>query len=411
MGIRTLKAGRKRGEGNIPFCLLMPLRPLLSLRPFSPLRPLWPLIFLISLLLASAQATTLERGLSPAIEQENQPALKEIFRIKIENKTNGEIAVSEDSGETWDLVGRVLYPIDKVNENGYSASKWMEPGRIVATSVNAIHIKAGAATDECRTIFSLLPREMLLPPRKYRSYLSPNSSIYTDIPAGESVFGGGYSPFVGNRVIPLPEDYVPRVGDVFYVVVEQPVELPREMVIENRFGGRITVKYPSGEEKLIGEVLRPVSGIGRFEGSIYADPGRIRANHAGVIDVSVSPHGSLGGFQIVPALHGAEMTYIRRMTQWMVIGPARADDPSLEGMAPFYRYFIRPNYRADDLEAADWEKRLLERYLVEVRYEGEEGWKPMPVYSLHRKFPLPHWADRVFDKASYFRILFPVTDG
>ena len=87
------------------------------------------------LLVTMVGATTLERGISAAIESENQPALKEIFRIKIENKTDGEIAISKDGGMSWDLVGRVLYPTDKVNENGYSASKWIEPGRVVATVV------------------------------------------------------------------------------------------------------------------------------------------------------------------------------------------------------------------------------------------------------------------------------------
>ncbi|MEE8638544.1 MAG: hypothetical protein V3T21_05835 [Candidatus Margulisiibacteriota bacterium] len=374
----------------------------------------WILVF--CLLASAAGATTLERGVSPAIGYENQPEFEEIYRIKIENWTNGAIEVSEDKGKSWNAAGKVLYPTQKINPHGYSASRWMEPGRVVATAVNAIHIKAGPS-DESRAIFSILPKEFLMPPRKYRSYLSPNSSIYVDISAGESIFGGGFSPFVGNVVmlsrpaqplLPLPLDYVPQVGDTYYILVKRPVEFPKEIVIENRFGGRITICYFSGEEKLIGEVLRPVSGVGRFEGSKYVDPGRIRANHAGVIDVSVSPIGSLGGFQIVPALHGAEMTYIRRMTQWMVIGPAKADDPSLEGMAPLYKYFIQPSYRAEDLEDENWDKKLLSRYLVEVKYEGKEVWKPMPIYSLHRGFPLPGWVNRVFDKVSHLRILFPI---
>jgi hypothetical protein len=94
----------------------------------------------------------------------------------------------------------------------------------------------------------------------------------------------------------------------------------------------------------------------------------------------------------------------------MVIGPAKADDPSLEGMAPFYKFYIQPRYSPDDLEGEDWEEKLIGRYLVEVKYNGEEEWKPMPIYSLHRKFPLPYWADRVFDKVSAFRILFPVVE-
>jgi hypothetical protein len=159
---------------------------------------------------------------------------------------------------------------------------------------------------------------------------------------------------------------------------------------------------------MIGEVLRPVVGIGRFEGGTFAGPGRIRANHSGVIDVSAATNGSVGGFQIVPALHGSNMNYVKKMTQWMVIGPVRVDDPSLEGMAPFFRYFIHPSYRSDDLQQANWEKRLLDRFLVQVKYEGEDKWQPMPIYALDRKAPLPGWAGSAFEKVSYFRILFPV---
>ncbi len=376
------------------------------------------IVLMFGILGGSARATTLERGVSPAISQESHPLFEEAYRIKIENKIEGKIEVSEDEGESWRQVGRVLYPTEKINPHGYSASRWMEPGRVVATSVNAIHIKTGSAEVE-RTIFSILPKEFLKPPGRYRSYLSPDSSIYTDISAGETIFGGGFSPFVGNPVmvssadqplLPLPHDYVPRVGDTFYILVEQALEVPKEIVFENRFGGRISIAYFSGEEKVIGEVLRPVSGVGRFEGSKFTGPGRIRANHAGVIDVSVSPMGSLAGFQIVPALHGQEMKYVRKMTQWMVIGPPGVEDPSLEGMAPFYKFFIRPDYRPGDLEDENWEEKLLSRFLVEVKYEGKEGWQPMPICALHRGFPLPSWADSFFDSVSHFRILFPVSE-
>lgn len=422
MGIKAVKGLMEKGERNFALRLFMPLRPFISSKPFSslrPLKPLWILVLVVCVLAFPLYATTLERGVSPAIEYENNPEFKEVYRIKIENRAGGTIEVSEDEGFTWKSAGRVLYPTEKINPNGYSASKWMEAGRVVATAVNAIHIKTGVA-DESRTIFSILPKEFLMPPKRYRSYLSPNASIYTSISAGKSIFGGGFSPFVGNvvmlsrpgkQVISLPTDYVPEIDDTLYILVDRPVVNPKEIVIENRFGGRITICYFSGEERIIGEVLRPVVGIGRFEGSLFVDPGRIRANHAGVIDISVSPKGGLGGFQIVPALHGTEMRYVKKMTQWMVIGPAKVDDPSLEGMAPFYKYFIQPAYRPDDLEDENWDKKLLSRFLVDVRYEGEEGWKPMPIYSLHRGFRLPGWANSVFDKVSYFRILFPIRDG
>ncbi|MFH1575974.1 MAG: hypothetical protein ABID35_00345 [Candidatus Margulisiibacteriota bacterium] len=364
-------------------------------------------------------ATTLERGISPPVRNENPPLFEEVYRIRLENKIGGTIEVSEDEGQSWAPVGQVLYPTTKVSKHGYAAAKWVAPGRVSATAVNAIHIKTGALDKE-RTIFSLLPKEFLKPPGKYRSFLSPDSSIYTSIPAGQAIFGGGFSPFVGNLVmlssnaqpvISLPQDYTPKVDDTLYILVDRPLEYPREIVFENRFGGRISLEYLSGEKKVVGEVLRPVSGVGRFEGSLYADPGRIRANHAGVIDVSVSPLNSLGGFQIVPALHGQDMEYVKKMTQWMVIGPVDVEDPSLEGVAPFFKFFIQPVYQPTDLESADWEEKLLGRFLVEVKYDGSEEWQPMPVFELERNFPLPGWANSALDKVGHFRILFPIDDN
>lgn len=376
------------------------------------------LLILLLLLFGLANATTLERGVSPQVETENSPEVEEIYRIRIENSKGGAIEVSNDAGKVWTAVGKVIYPTTKVSKTGYSAAKWVAPGEVAAAAVNSIHIKTGSIETE-RTIFSILPKEFIMPPKKYRSFLSPNSSIYTNIEAGTSIFGSGSSPFVGNMVmlaepvqpvVQIPQGYVPKIDDRLYIIVTKPKKMPKAIVFENRFGGVITIEYYSGDVRVIGEVLRPVSGVGRFEGSRYVDPGRIRANHAGVIDISVSPKGELGGFQIVPALHGQNMNYVKKMTQWMVIGPKDVTDPSLEGIAPFFRGYIQPKYSPDDLEAKNWEEKLLSRYLVEVKYDGGDEWEPMPIYSLKRKWPLPRWANSTFDYVSHFRIFFPVSD-
>lgn len=377
-------------------------------------------IVLLFLFLAGSLAwgTSLERGVSPALEKENDPKFVELYRIRIENRVGGTIEVSTDKGQNWETAGAVLYPTLSVNKNGFAAAKYLGEGKVAASAVNAIHIKTGAA-DWSRAIFSILPKEFLLPPKHYRSFFSPNSSIYTNIPGGTSIFGGGHAPFVGNPVkllqagAPLslmPRDHVPKLGDVYYIIVNRPEEVPKEIVLENRFGGRIVVHYFSGAEKIIGEVLKPVVGVGRFEGSMFCDPGRIRANHPGVIDVSLAPMGSVGGFQIVPALHGMDMGYVKKMTQWMVIGPSRAEDPSLEGVAPFFKYFLHPSYTSKDLNGENWRDRLLDRFLVEVVYEGESEWKPMPIFAMSRTAPLPEWANAALEKVSHFRVLFPIYD-
>ena len=365
----------------------------------------WVLIFAFSSF-ASAQ-----------VDYENNPKFEEILRIKIVNQAGGSIEVSSNAGKSWQKIGKVVYPTIKTNAESYKAARWVPDGRVAATSVNAIHLKTTTASaNGSGIIFSLLPVEFVKTAKARRSYLSPNSSIYTDLPAGEAIFGGSFSPFVGNRLLvsrapepalPLPNNYKPQLGDKIYILVERPIDYPRDIVFENKFGGKITIDYFNGSEKVIGRVLRPVVGVGRFEGSKFSGVGRIRANHAGVIDVSTSRLGKVGGFQIVPAEHGSNLSYVRTSTQWMVIG---ADEP-LEGKAPFFNYFIRPVYGEGDLEAEDWESKLLQRFLVEVKLKGSDHWQSMPVIDFDDYYlsgDLPVWANDALKDITYLRLLFPL---
>ena len=356
---------------------------------------------------------------SSPIDYENNPKFEEILRIKIWNHPGGSVEVSSDEGKAWEQAGKVIYPTVKTNPEGYAASRWVADGKVAATAVNAIHIKTSTGSDETGIIFSLLPKEFLRKPKAYRSYLSPDSSIYTDIPAGESIFGGGFSPFVGNivmlsrpavPVIPIPRGYVPAVGDKIYIIVDRPVDYPKEMVFENRSGGAVSITYFNGISRTIGQVLRPVTGIGRFEGTKYAGVGRIRADHAGVIDVSTSGLGEIGGFQIIPSQHSSNLKYTEVSSQWMVIGPANSSE-AFEGKAPFFKYFIRPSYAQDDLESEDWENRLLKRFLVEVKLKGSDRWQPMPVLEFDGYYltgGLTVWANTVLSNITHLRILFPI---
>lgn len=351
---------------------------------------------------------------------ESDIRVREIFRVKINNSVNGSIEVSKDKGINWEPIGLVIYPTEKISSQGFAASKWIESGRVAATAVNAIHIKTGPK-DWDKSIFSILPIEFLKPPSKYKSFLSPDSSIYTNLPAGSQIFGGEYSPFVGNEVkitplgsslAPMRKGYVPKLNDLIYLIVKQPINYPKEMVFENTFGGKITLKYFNGQEKLVGQVLRPVSGIGRFEGGVYTGSARIRANHPGVIDISVSPMAQMGGFQIVPSEHAADMAYVKDGTQWMIISPIEVGQPTLEGLAPLFRQFIRPVYDQVSIEAQDWDEYALKRFLVEVKYVGTEKWHPMPVLEINKfyyKRTLPPRYNSVLKNVSHIRILFPIT--
>jgi len=356
------------------------------------------------------------------IDYENNPKFEEIYRIKIWNLPGGTIEVSSDEGKTYSPVGKVVYPTEKTNPESYAASRWVPDGVVAATAVNAIHIKTATGTEDgSGVIFSLLPQEFLQKPKRYKSYLSPDSSIYTDISAGEGIFGGSYAPFVGNVVmvakpaqpaVSIPKGYVPKVGDKIYILVDRPVDYPKEITFENKFGGKIAITYFNGIKRVIGQVLRPVVGVGRFDGTKYASAGRIRADHAGVIDVSTSRLGSIGGFQIVPAQHGSEMKSVRELTQWMVIGPLEDGDQALEGKAPFFKYFIKPAYGANDLEGEDWSEKLLNRFLVEVKLKGSDRWQPMPVWEFDDYYltgDVPGWANSALSNITGLRILFPIS--
>ncbi len=371
-------------------------------------------------IIAAAAVLAPPAGL-PALANCRAGAPEEILRIRVVNDYGGEVSVSRDSGASWRVLGRVLRYTTRTNTRGYTASKWVPPGRVAATAVNAIHISVGYNSEDDRGIvFSLLPREFLAPPADYQSFLSPDSSIHTDIAAGEGIFGGGEAPLVGSRIFreeagcslsPLCPGYVPARGDTLLIVVARPDPYPIAAIFENREGGAVTLQYPDGSQRLLGWVIRPVRGIGRFEGARYAAIGRIRAGHAGVIDVSSSPVGYLGAFQIIPVGHALspEMGIAWNLTQWMIVGPVAEESPLWEGLMPLFYQHIRPDYLPGDLDGLDWEERLLARFLVEV--DLGRGWQPLhaPRLAADPTVPLPDWAHHALDGVQRVRILFPLS--
>jgi len=321
---------------------------------------------------------------------------RESLRLRITNAAGGAIEASTDGGATWQRLGSVVAPADRVNPASYTAAGWAHDSAIAATAVNAIHIKVAVHPQTGRPMtLSLVPGgEMVGAATRQRS-----SAIVTDIPGGSSIFGGGMGPYVNSPVCivaarfiapstagamnraatPLPPDYQPHEGDILLVSRIEPPRLPLYAVFENRPGGAITLDYGEGPVPA-GVVDRPVTGIGRFEGGLYCWPGRVRANHPGVIDVSTAPHGMIGGFQIIPRKHARspEMTYALSGHQWLIIGPAD-DAPDFSGQPPFFSGTILPSYRPDDIlgDYADWVQRVWSRTMVEVRFNGGP-WELMP---------------------------------
>ncbi len=360
-------------------------------------------------------------GPSPEVQPYQNSPRAEVYRLRIANDANGDISGSRDAGKTWELIGRVITYTTKVSEQGYTASKWAPVGAVAATAVNAIHLRTGYnAKADKGVVFSILPKEMMTASGvKLQSFLSPDSSIYTDIPGGTSIFGGHWAPILGNLVYletpaglqRLPDGYRPKQGDVLVIPVMEPADLPQAIVFENRFGGYITAIGWDGKETLVGQVLKPVAGVGRFTGTQYAAVGRLRANHNGVIDISTSGFGAISGFQIIPREHAMspEMVRARTMTQWMVIGPLDARDPSWEGVAPLFRDYLRPSWASDDIERADWLNRLEDRTHIDMRLKNGP-WQPLPAFTFDPDLskPFPDWGNTALQDVTHVRITFPV---
>jgi len=348
------------------------------------MKPAGVIVFL-ALLTAPTYASdhSIIRGPSEEIAFECSQPRRETMRLRIVNTAGGTIAASNDAGASWRAIGSVVTPALRINRKAYTASMWANESAVAATAVNAIHIKVANNPDSGRgMVFSIVPGA------KTVGAAVASSSIHTDMAGGTGIFGG-YGPLVNSPVYldtdgdltPLQPDYVPADGDVIQIIRLDPELQPLYCTFENKFGGRIFIEYADEPERLIGQVLRPVVGIGRFDGTLYAAPGRLRANHCGVIDISTSPLGKIGGFQIVPREHAgsAEVGYIREQTQWMVVGPADVRDPSWEGTAPLFAGYLLPSYRSDDINGNhdDWMCRALSRLMVQVRYENGR-WENMP---------------------------------
>lgn len=343
------------------------------------------------------------------------------YFVFIENSAGGSIYAIGRLGEfTRTDLGMTLAPVSKQNPSGFTASGWAKKGAVAATSVNAIHIKTGHNPDASTgKIFSILPVEFAeFDPSNYNSYFNEQASLFTDIKAGTGIFGGGFAPKVGDTVLlsPSPDSTAerksffaglspiavpqapegrlffiwppglpPEAGDVIAIDV---AALPDARIVwiefDNRFGGFITMKTAdSAEPRVIGQVYQPVFGVGRFEGSVYNGPGRIRANHPGVLCISTSPMGEIGGFQIVPLEHAMspEMKFARVLTQWMVVGPVDPRQSQIwEGLGPLFNASIYPSYVPVSDERFDSLSVFLDRFQVVVKLKGDAEFRPMPVH-------------------------------
>ena len=269
----------------------------------------------------------------------------------------------------------------------------------MASAVNAIHIKLGNdPISNTGQIISLLP---------INNPSNGTSIIQTSISGGKEIFGSKISPYVSNpvffeknnKLIPLFNKGYIAVNDVIIIQILEPDPLPTQIILENVFNGNIYAYYKNQDKpELIAKVVKPVMGIGRFLGAEFTDVGRIRANHPGVIDISTSPLGYIGGFQIIPAKHGMSTEMYKAIThsQWMVVAGLTNSNDDLPGSAPLFMNYIKPSFNNENHN---------ENFLVQCFKNGK--WQTLPSKRLTSNDPLTEEDNFFLKDIKAFRILFP----
>ncbi len=333
----------------------------------------------------------LAQSANPVLPRQSPPTIApfdqvETLRLRVQNIVAGAVQVSSDQGKTWRLVGRVTAPATD-NVTGYLASGYAQPGKVAATAVHGIRIRVGGLGNAYPKIISIIPREFAQTPKLFGGLVAGVSGIYTDIPTGTSIFRE-LSPYVGNTVYlelssglaPLPDDYSPRPGDTLDIIVQRPANPLREVVFENKTGGNVTATYADGTTQVVTTVLKPVLGVGRFDGTSYTGVGALNTNHTGVITVSTAPVTTShlfegdgperrGGFQIEPVFHNSQ-TPEAGAPQVLIVGsPDKRRVPDLEGTPPLFDGYFDLAWLPGDLKHS---------WLAEAKLRGSDSWQMMP---------------------------------
>ncbi len=315
------------------------------------------------------------------------------YRILIEAVPGGTISAVRDQGEVLKL-GSVLSLPSTSRWPAFTASRWGKPGTVVATAVNAIHILLDIENGQGRTV-SILPKGTFAPAAGEKAY------YLTDIPPGRGPFGA-WAPTVGSKVLFKngcfdKKGTGAKTAEPLVEIIVPPEATPWFVEIENRPGGRIVAWSNSGPQ-LLGRVVRPLAGCGRFGGTEFQRIGRIRANHPGVIDVSTSPEGVVGGFQILPLEHASssEMGNAWKLSQWLIVAPEKG---TFTGREPLFSGGFVTGPAAGEKLWDLW-STYGRRSLVLVRENGGH-WKQMLQATARN--------DTALERVTHLRLYFPST--
>ncbi|MGI6442240.1 MAG: hypothetical protein ACOXZX_00115 [Synergistaceae bacterium] len=281
----------------------------------------------------------------------------------------------------------------------YTASAWGTPGHVCATAVNAIHMLVSIENGRGRTL-SIIPRETIAPAA------GAGASIIVTSKAGYGPFGS-WAPKVGTQVLIqkkgstsekiLSLNTIPQEGDILILRTKN-VPLPYMAEIENHPGGRVFLWDKDGYT-VVAKVIKPVGGVGRFEGTLFQRICALRANHSGVIDVSTSNYGDIGGFQIIPwehAISSKEMQSVWDLTQWLVIGH-KDGKSKLGGTYPLFKLGFTTGPSSDERLWDIW-STYGRKSLILFRFNGGKWQKTSSITGRN---------DKALKNVTHIRLYFP----
>lgn len=322
----------------------------------------------------------------------------ELFRLEIPAAPGSVVRAVRPDGSVREL-GKVLRVPTGTRYPGYTASAWAEPGTVGATAVNAVHITVSVEKEKGR-IISLIPAETIAPAA------GASAAFVIDCPAGTGPFGG-WSPVVGAKVRVrradgsyryLARDRLPGEDETLVIWVTEEDDAPYIIDIENKEGGEVRAFWRFGN-RVIARVEHPISGSGRFEGTKFQRRSALRANHCGVLCVSTSNPGTMGGFQIIPYEHAfsKEMQSSWQKTQWMIV--RSVDGEKMTARYPLFKGVFIPGGQARE-KLWDFWSTYGRRSLVMCRVDGGE-WQ--------RFEPVSGKDDHAFDHITHLRLYAPFT--
>jgi len=322
------------------------------------------------------------------------------FLLKFENRTDGGILLADltrggESLENTFVLGAVIRPATGVRIRSFHAALWGKTGTVVASAVNAVHIKVSGLADLDRgSTISIFPRELYGQslegnPERFYDY-----AIYTSVPSGVYLFGGSFGPAVGSCAW-LERDglrkdwgigFEPELGDVFVIEVVAPDKSLAKLTFDNRKRGYVRADYTNGTSEAVARVVNPVDGVGYFPGTALAPVGAIRAAHTAVVDVSTSPRGEIGGFQIIPLLHSLSSEMLKSQVEPVYLIVDAIHGEPMMGTPPLFGDYLaaRTGDRLEpplkNLAGSEVEVNLIPGLpQVKVFADFGEGLGPLPV--------------------------------